>query len=462
MPKVIEQVARHLTIDQTSHALWELCYFERASAHILAGWIAKICELDVKFALGRHLSQDMHHAAQLRRRFDNLNDLAGGSHHVPSGWQSVMVAVDQASDTRNLLVGLYEVIKGHLHELSTHYLANADPVADAHTVALVRVIDSDNSERREWAKQAANSLPHNHDSNQFQKYIDELWRHRSTEDCVDSEHALWSPLDRVPQVGRAQNLRRGEPGALRLVPADPFRNPKDIGIFLHNFLNEEISTLELVSRNSYEHPGMPSKFHLDMARQAGDEARHALLLQELAAQYGVTYGDYPVYVSSYEAQYQFQACEPGGRRELLWRILLRQAFHEGLALDSLAFEVRKRDFLGQPEMARIFGFLLSDEVFHAQSGLCWSRYLCDSEKKSATEEMAAAHEYFVERVKRARARFVADHMDKAIAEVEMLDCIAENLPALPFEREINVRAREQAGYTPEEVQQVIDWGYARH
>jgi uncharacterized ferritin-like protein (DUF455 family) len=211
---------------------------------------------------------------------------------------------------------------------------------------------------------------------------------------------------------------------------------------------------------------MPWEFHVDMARQAADEARHARILMRAAADYGVKYGDHPVYVSSYEAQYEFEPCKRGSNRELLWRLLLRQTFHEGLALDSIAFEVRKRSFLCQPELSRVFEFLLADEVFHAQSGLTWSRYLCDGDQTEVIREREVAHAYFLDKVKKGRARFIAENPQKAVDEVIQLENIEKKYGRsgkhrLPFHRTVNIRARRQAGFSDEEIKQVVNWGYVR-
>jgi uncharacterized ferritin-like protein (DUF455 family) len=261
-------------------------------------------------------------------------------------------------------------------------------------------------------------------------------------------------------------LTRGEVGALRSIPEDPLRDPKGIGVFLHSFINEEFTTMELICRNTYEHPAMPWEFHVDMARHAADEARHARILMRAAADYRVKYGDYPVYVSSYEAQYEFEPCTRGSKKELLWRILLRQTFHEGLALDSIAFEVRKRRFLRQPELVRAFEFLLADEVFHAQSGLTWSRYLCNDDQTKVIREREAAHTYFLKRIKLGRARFIAENPQKAVDEVIHLENIEKKYgqvgkDRLPFHRTVNTRARRLAGFSDEEIRQVVNWGYVR-
>jgi len=453
---------RYSTIPENLIRLEELCYVERASAHILAGWIPKVPEIEIKLAMGEHLSLDMGHAHRLRNSLNAASRLETGVRRVPKGWHKLMIGADKAKDTVHLIRALYLVIKQHVLELYERYLEETDPIADLPTIRLMRRIVPEKKEQIRWAKRTLNRLSQGRGPTRIVREIEELWRRRSTGRHIELKKALWPPLDRVPRVARPGRLRRGELGALRVLPIDPKHNPKDIGIFLHSFLNEELTTMELICRNTYEHPDMPWEFHLDMARHAGDEARHARIVARCAGDYGVTYGDYPIYTSSYEGQYQFQPCVPGSKKELLWRILLGQTFHEGLALDSLAFEVGKRNFLRQPELARVFSFLLADEVFHVQSGLRWSRYLCGNDEQKASVERAVAHEYFVDRVKRTRAQFVAQNPEKAVAEVEMLEKIqqrGERHPQLPFHRTANIRARKEAGFTDQEIQQIIQWGY---
>ena len=138
---------------------------------------------------------------------------------------------------------------------------------------------------------------------------------------------------------------------------------------------------------------------------------------------------------------------------------MRQTFHEGLALDSLAFEVRKREYVQQHELAWLFDWLLADEIFHAQAGLKWSRFLCDGDEERVRNERSLAHDYFLMRVKEARARFVATNPEAALAEVEHLDSVAAQTDHPPFAGRLNVAARVAAGFTEEDMQQIVDWGY---
>ena len=64
---------------------------------------------------------------------------------------------------------------------------------------------------------------------------------------------------------------------------------------VHALMNAELCAAELTARNSHEHPEMPWDFHVDMARQAWDEVRHAEVLDRLmATEMDCHWGDHPV------------------------------------------------------------------------------------------------------------------------------------------------------------------------
>jgi uncharacterized ferritin-like protein (DUF455 family) len=446
-----------LTVADSAALAREVAFFERACAHVLAGWAPKVSDVDIKLTLGGHVGRSMEVANAFRRRAYGLTG-AVGTNAVPLGWAELVRAVDGASSPMAMLAGVYLVLKQNMVERLERHLESSDPVADAATCRIASGARDQLAEQVAWAAAVTQGA----DGGEVAKargHTQVLWDARNTAALTSDDNPLVA-RDRVPEVARPHWMVRGTLGALRVLPMNPLHEPRDIGIFLHNFLNEEITTMELVCRNSYEHPEMPWEFHADAARHAEDESRHARLVWRTARLFGIDYGDMPIYTSSYEGQYQFAPCQPGSTRELLWRLLLRQTFHEGLALDSLAFEVRKRRFLHQDELARVFEFLLADEVFHARSGLTWSRHLCRGDPDRVNAEREAAHSYFVDRVKQTRAEFVAENLDAALSEIDLLERM-ETAPTVPFERELNTAAREAAGFTDEEISQLIGWGYVR-
>ncbi len=460
--KTLSKSARPFTAPAAAEKLDQLAYLERACAHLLAGWIVKTPDLEVKIAWGQHLAANMEHAARLH---DRARALRGDEPEtkIPAAWRDSARAIDGSRETVEVLRGILS-LKQYLAAAYQDYLERADPVADAGSI---QIIESANRAARAQIKWTAKKLRAVNRSNGREVgVIHELPLHKSRKKDAAEEltfdDAIWTPLDRAPRVARPAQMRRGEPGALRLLPLHP-RSRKDTGLFLHNFLNEEFTTLELVARNSYEHPEMPWAFHRDSARHAGDEARHAQMFVRALPDFGIEYGDYPIYTYSYEGEYEFPAnaawgaeyCEPGSPRELLWRILLRQVVHEGLALDSTPFEVKKRTYLRQPELARIFGYIYADEVFHAGAGVKWSRYLVHGDGAQFARERETAYNFYSERLKDRRLTWVASHLEQAAEEATQLDEMSRNYQ-FPFKIEVNVAARQRAGFSDEEIRRVID------
>ena len=273
-------------------------------------------------------------------------------------------------------------------------------------------------------------------------------------------HGLWGPVDRVPGAVRPEGSRFGRLGSLGLFPLDPLHDPQDLGMSLHKELDEEYTTLELMARNSYEHPDMPWAFHRDMARQVSDEARHAAMIERLLTARGFRHGDFDLSASSYDGIYEFEPCAAGSRQELLWRMLIRQTFMEGLAIDFLPYEIERRRAVGQTDIATVFEYILRDEVFHAQSGLRWSRELLGHDPQALLQAREEAIGYYTQRAEAAREHFVLNHLDEAMSELEAVEAVKALMGGKPAERPLNRTGRAQAGYTDDDIRQVVSWGYA--
>jgi uncharacterized ferritin-like protein (DUF455 family) len=127
--------------------------------------------------------------------------------------------------------------------------------------------------------------------------------------------------------------------------------------------------------------------------------------------------------------------------------------HEGLALDSTAFEIQKREFLHQPELARVFGYTLADEVFHAGAGLKWSRYLVGGNEQELNRERDAAYAYYSRRLKERRLMWGAAHLEEAAEEAEHLEELVR-YNQFPFSRQVNATARRRAGFTEADIERL--------
>lgn len=441
--------SRELTRTELAGLLSELGYLERAAAHVLAGWVPRIVSLHDKVAAARAAHRHMQRAEVLRRQVWALTRLDGGTVPAPAGARTLMQALDAAPGDAALRAAFDEFLRPRLLALYHSLAERCDPLLNEGALLCCR------SAALELEARAGQSSAPDGD---WSRRLETLWRRRAEGELLPPEQALWPPRDRVRFPARSPDLHFDTPGALRTIPIDTNRSPRDIAISLHRNLDGEYTTMETVARNSYEHPDMPWAFHLDALRHASDEARHAVIVERLLEDYGVTYGEFPVNTIGYESIYEFPEVEPGSRKELLWRLLLRQTYQEGMALDSLAFEIRRRRYLKQKRHAELFEFLLADEVFHAESGLRWSTWLLDGDDDAVRAERERAVMAWGTELDRRRLAFVERHPERAVDEIAQLE-EAERHHDLPFDMTLNVHARREAGFSDRDLEQIVRWGF---
>lgn len=441
-----------LTRSHLAGRLSELGYLERAAAHVLAGWVPRIVQLNSKVAAVRAAHRHMQRAEALRRQVWALTRLDYGPPKVSCGARSFMEALDFAPSKTALFSGMDSFFRPHLRELYQSLVARCDSLI--HEGAFVLCAAALDELQTGLINDGASPSEYTN----WLKSLEVLWRARSEGEPLNPEETLWPPRDRVRFPARSSHLRFDTSGALRTIAIDANRSPRAIAINLHRNLDGEYTTMELIARNSYEHPDMPWQFHLDALRQSSDEARHAIMLERLMADYGFKYGDFPINTIGYESIYEFAELDPGCRVELLWRLLLRQTFQEGMALDSLAYEIRRRRHLDQVRYAEVFEFLLADEVFHAESGLRWSTHLLNGDQDAVRAERQKALTAWGTELDRRRESFVQKYPERAFEELRQLE-EADRYRNLPFKMTLNVHARLKAGYDEKDLEQIMGWGF---
>ena len=182
---------------------------------------------------------------------------------------------------------------------------------------------------------------------------------------------------------------------------------------LNENLIAELCAMELLSRSSYEHPDLPWAFHASLARHSTDEGRHAAIFRRLLADIGVHDGDLPAHGTNYEFAYEYPECEPGSKRELLWRLLLMCTVLEALAIDKMLTEIATRDHLGQLDFARALDYIFTDELFHAENGLKLTRQLGERFGFDTMLERELVHGRFFGRQLEVRTRYLDSDPERA-------------------------------------------------
>jgi uncharacterized ferritin-like protein (DUF455 family) len=451
---IVDPTAGLARLIAAAHEIW---YFEQALAHLLSGWNPKLREYDQKKACANFVFRSATTSQNLERSLGAFESATTLRHSVPTEWVEAMEGLDRSASAEVLFESLLVDFQPHLDECYRRALSLADETLHESLLAALtsghRALEARTRTISKWLPEGARRDRNMH-----------AFAGRN-DGSSSAAQILWEPVDRVPFPARPAGTKQQIDGSMRPLPLDGLHDPAGIALILHNNINGEYTTLELMLRCRYEHPNMPAAFHADLARHASDEARHAHAMERMMERCGVRYGDLPVFISSYELNYEFGPCIQGGRDELLWRLLLRATVQEGESLDDLAFQARKRTFLGQDDLGDMFAAILADEIFHVRSGLKWSRFLCEQLGRNEVEERSLANEWYNNRVMLRRHAFVQAHPEQAANERDYAIRRRAYQQAagisVPFDMEFNQATREFAGFTPEDIEQARVWGERR-
>ena len=124
---------------------------------------------------------------------------------------------------------------------------------------------------------------------------------------------------------------------------------------------------------------MPWDFHVDMARQTWDELRHARVHDVLmATELDCRWGDYPVGFSYFKSIYAL---------DLFGRLALFNGTSEQRAMWRHSHRRKTLVELGQASVAKVFDYLLADEVPHVHNGVRWGTYLLGGDEGAYRERV---------------------------------------------------------------------------
>jgi Protein of unknown function (DUF455) len=339
----------------------------RELVHLSCGWLPLEPRLDVKFALGDHLHDDARSLTKIKRR---LYELRTPSDYPGAPCEELAALLDRASacaSSAEYVELAYGELKPTLTAALRIHLDNLDPIIDEpslrlltqllhrqerHTVELAPA-------RRRAAFEDLGALP---------------LRLRE-----QRELRVMPPLEQPARDEFVQVTPEGDPyltdelyvnGEENHVPTDP----EEQRHFFHGLMDAELCAAELMARNSHEHPEMPWDFHVDMARQTWDEVRHARVHEILMpTELGCRWGDYPVGFAYFRSIYE---------RDLLDRLALFNSTSEQKAMWRHSHRRKVLVERGQETVAKVFDYLLADEVPHVHNGVRWGAYLMEGDEKA--------------------------------------------------------------------------------
>jgi uncharacterized ferritin-like protein (DUF455 family) len=199
----------------------------------------------------------------------------------------------------------------------------------------------------------------------------------------------------------------------------PHDDPNSSLEFLTRQMNEELNATEMAARNLVDFPDADWGLRMCIARQAADEARHALAFRRLLEQRGSYLGQFPVI----NFQFRIMMMIPS----LIGRLTVANRSFEAAGIDAIQDGIdssKKKDDL---EFTALFDQQLADEMQHVRFANVWVKKIVDREGARALM---------------ALARAVA-HANAAMKEI-----VGGDIVFYPVSDEL----RREAGFTDDEIQ----------
>ncbi len=193
---------------------------------------------------------------------------------------------------------------------------------------------------------------------------------------------------------------------------------KGKAMFLHAIAHIEYSAIDLAIDAAYRFKNMPKAFYDDWLEVAMDEVRHFELLGKLLDDVGSFYGEYPVHYGLFNASME--------TLNLLERMAVIPRYFEAGGLDATPLIIEKLQGLVNDNkiqgIIETLELILEEEGPHVLKGDRWFKYACD--EKNLEYEV-----YF--------------------------EIIEKFYPgAFPRNKELNIKARKDAGFSCSELQRI--------
>jgi hypothetical protein len=367
MSRPVEPLRRGYDVDESAIRFSNYFHVLRELVHLSSGWLPLAPELEVKYRLGEQIHDDARSLSRVKRR---LYELRHPSDYPGAPGAELAARLDRiaaAESPREYLeVAFGEAKPALLAAVRTHR-ERLDPVTDEPSLLLLRKLED-----------------------RQRRHLEQGGVRRRTATAGDLGGLdvrlkaeprvlrILPPLGEPARDSFVEVTAAGDPFLVReLYVNDPDENhvpvePEEQRHFFHALMDAELCAAELMARNSHEHPEMPWDFHVDMARQVWDELRHARVHQILMpTELGCRWGDYPVGFSYFRSVY---------RHDLLGRLALFNSTSEQKAMWRHSHRRAVLVERGQEQVAKVFDFLLADEVPHVHNGARWGAYLCDGDE----------------------------------------------------------------------------------
>jgi hypothetical protein len=345
----------------------------REIVHLTCGWLPLEPRLEVKCALGDHVHDDARALTKIKRRLYELRTPSDYPGAPAEELGALLERANAATSSAEYVDVAYGELKPALIAALRIHLERLDPIIDE--PSLRQLTQLVHRQERHVSELPA-SAPHPLAIEDVGALPIRLRGVRALQ--------VMPPLEEPARDAFVQVTDEGDPflgeelyvnGEENHVPTDP----EELRHFFHGLMDAELCAAELMARNSHEHPEMPWDFHVDMARQCWDEIRHAEIHDRLmASELGCHWGDYPIGFAYFRSIYAY---------DLLGRLVLFNGTSEQKAMWRHSHRRKVLVELGQETVARVFDYLLADEVPHVHNGTRWGTYLLGGDEVAYREKV---------------------------------------------------------------------------
>ena len=363
------------TVDDAVRMLRRLGRIEKRTLLVLAAHIPAVPEWEVKCALALHIWQDAEHAGAMRHRvtemrkpphfFDLVEDAA-----LEAFFEELL----RSRSTRELLTGVYSVLKPSLIGAAEAYMSVASPLADQPTFRMLKLALVEEREQISWGEQALAALGGPDDAwrAHLQSYLDAAGGAGG-----DGERPAALPDPRAVEPFELARIPRRDERFTRIWDSrgeSPTLEASTEELVWRMFYVRlgEMELTELLALTLYEWPDPSFEVVREIARHLWDETRHSMLGETAFVDRGADWHTVPFPISL--ASFPNTELEPRERYALVWGIehpLMRRASSSQTTAGVIASKPGQYDLAaasGDPLSALIQDFDWADEVLHVQIG----------------------------------------------------------------------------------------------
>ncbi len=359
-------------VDATVGLLRRLARIERRTLLVLAAHLNAVPEWEVKCAFALHLWQDAEHCGWLRER---VTEMRKPPHYLDRPDDAALEAffeeLIRSRSTRELLTGVYRVLKPSLLQAVEAQRDRGNPLADQPTFRLLRFLHLEQREQVEWGEQALAALGGADVA--WERHLRAFLRAAGGAGG-EGDRAGELPAPRAAEPFELVRVPRRDAGFTRLWDSrgrlPGFDAPtQEVNLRMLYVRLTEMHVVELLALTLYEWPEASFEVQHDLARHLWDEARHSMLGEVAFEARGLDWRAVPHELSF--ASYPNTRLEPRERYALLYsaeqgtmgRSRKRGAHHAGKPAQHDAARA------SGDELSTLFhDYDWADEVLHVHIG----------------------------------------------------------------------------------------------